>query len=247
MASKLETKTPSCNSALKEPRYQNAYILIESRPTFSIRVFLARVSRDELFTARQYTAAVSVMRDYYAILRIARTATNSEIKAAYRQIALAVHPDVNKVWHGERSICGNHAMQGNVFLLTVQLTYSSRGPISRQRIAYSYSRRATTAVRTVVGLLVVVAYTFYCRMLVSRCDWSTSCVLNVRYCNNLALNIVGHVSGPRACLRATFLDEHATSTRLYFCVLFVQDATPVLYSALLQLQQYSNTRVSSSH
>ncbi|CAM9197658.1 unnamed protein product [Ascophyllum nodosum] len=36
------------------------------------------------------------MRDYYAILRVARTATNGEIKAAYRQIALAVHPDVNK-------------------------------------------------------------------------------------------------------------------------------------------------------
>lgn len=36
------------------------------------------------------------MRDYYAILRVARTATNSEVKAAYRQIALAVHPDVNK-------------------------------------------------------------------------------------------------------------------------------------------------------
>lgn len=43
------------------------------------------------------TAVVHAMRDYYAILRIARTATNSEIKAAYRQIALAVHPDVNKV------------------------------------------------------------------------------------------------------------------------------------------------------
>lgn len=36
------------------------------------------------------------MRDYYSILRIARTATNTEIKSAYRQIALAVHPDVNK-------------------------------------------------------------------------------------------------------------------------------------------------------
>lgn len=36
------------------------------------------------------------MRDYYAILRVARTATNTEIKSAYRQIALAVHPDVNK-------------------------------------------------------------------------------------------------------------------------------------------------------
>lgn len=36
------------------------------------------------------------MRDYYAILRVSRTATNTEIKAAYRQIALAVHPDVSK-------------------------------------------------------------------------------------------------------------------------------------------------------
>lgn len=36
------------------------------------------------------------MRDYYSILRVARTATNAEIKAAYRQIALVVHPDVNK-------------------------------------------------------------------------------------------------------------------------------------------------------
>lgn len=38
----------------------------------------------------------AAMRDYYAILRVARTATNAEIKAAYRQIALVVHPDVNK-------------------------------------------------------------------------------------------------------------------------------------------------------
>lgn len=48
------------------------------------------------------------MRDYYAILRIARTATNSEIKSAYRQIALAVHPDVNKgdkAGHDSTSMC----------------------------------------------------------------------------------------------------------------------------------------------
>ncbi|CAN0313117.1 unnamed protein product [Discosporangium mesarthrocarpum] len=36
------------------------------------------------------------MRDYYNVLRVARNATQSEIKTAYRQIALAVHPDVNK-------------------------------------------------------------------------------------------------------------------------------------------------------
>lgn len=45
--------------------------------------------------AGDYTP-LPAMRDYYAILRVARTATNTEIKAAYRQIALAVHPDVNK-------------------------------------------------------------------------------------------------------------------------------------------------------
>lgn len=35
-------------------------------------------------------------RDYYAVLKVARTATNLEIKTAYRKIALAVHPDVSK-------------------------------------------------------------------------------------------------------------------------------------------------------
>ncbi|CAM9519014.1 unnamed protein product [Choristocarpus tenellus] len=36
------------------------------------------------------------MRDYYSVLRVARNASQNEIKAAYRLIALAVHPDVNK-------------------------------------------------------------------------------------------------------------------------------------------------------
>ena len=35
------------------------------------------------------------MHDYYAILRIARTASEKEIKSAYRSIALRAHPDVN--------------------------------------------------------------------------------------------------------------------------------------------------------
>lgn len=46
-------------------------------------------------------------RDYYAILKIARTATNLEIKAAYRKIALVVHPDVSK--KGD-AVC-SHRMQ----------------------------------------------------------------------------------------------------------------------------------------
>ena len=35
------------------------------------------------------------MHDYYAILRIARTASEKEIKSAYRSVALRLHPDVN--------------------------------------------------------------------------------------------------------------------------------------------------------
>lgn len=54
------------------------------------------------------------MRDYYAILRIARSATNSEIKAAYRQIALAVHPDVNKVCTAHDRNAGK---TGKIFVL----------------------------------------------------------------------------------------------------------------------------------
>jgi molecular chaperone DnaJ len=34
-------------------------------------------------------------RDYYAILRVDRKASEEEIKKAYRQLALAYHPDRN--------------------------------------------------------------------------------------------------------------------------------------------------------
>lgn len=55
------------------------------------------------------------MRDYYAILRVARSASNTEIKAAYRRIALAVHPDVNK---GDKA---RHTMFNDVWYVPVPL------------------------------------------------------------------------------------------------------------------------------
>ena len=36
------------------------------------------------------------MKDYYKVLQIPRTATIDQIKKAYRQLALALHPDIHK-------------------------------------------------------------------------------------------------------------------------------------------------------
>ena len=36
------------------------------------------------------------MKDYYKVLQVPRTATIDQIKKAYRQLALTLHPDINK-------------------------------------------------------------------------------------------------------------------------------------------------------
>ncbi|KAK4267573.1 hypothetical protein QN277_024335 [Acacia crassicarpa] len=47
-------------------------------------------------SSRSFRTAIAASGDYYATLGISKSATNKEIKAAYRKLARQYHPDVNK-------------------------------------------------------------------------------------------------------------------------------------------------------
>eukprot|EP00903_Cladosiphon_okamuranus_P019873 g18266.t1 len=87
------------------------------------------------------------MRDYYAILRVARTATDTEIKAAYRRIALAVHPDVSKGKKGSEEEFKNASEAYSVLADTEQRRIYDR-TLGVRKVNSSSSRWADAAKKT---------------------------------------------------------------------------------------------------
>src|ERR1700682_5006616 len=74
-------------------------------------------------------ARSSTKRDYYEVLTVTRTASDDEIKKAYRRLALEFHPDLNDARYGhsafERGAGGGNVDFNNFVGLSIEDLFES--------------------------------------------------------------------------------------------------------------------------